>query len=262
MCARKKYMAVLVAAVLAAAGCALEAQHAAKSGDAPKETRSAYERQDPAELAETLSTMHMTEALQGMAAQHAGKDTVMDLWAYANAKLNLAAAEPDPAVARRLIDDAVAALGKLVDRTSKGASDEEVVSNMEYRLALVDACGRTACRLRAETILMLMGGEDDRQAILEYTGKVLTSKPDKDGNSTLSKADELEKMLGNVKITDEINYQVRLERLKIRVPYSIAWMKLYRGMVLGRQPGGAILAAPGRQERRRKVRHRQRRGRR
>ncbi len=138
---RKKYMAVLVAAVLAAAGCALEAQHAAKSGDAPKETQSAYERQDPAELAETLSTMHMTEALQGMAAQHAGKDTVMDLWAYANAKLNLAAAEPDPAVARRLIDDAVAALGKLVDRTSKGASDEEVVSNMEYRLALVDACG-------------------------------------------------------------------------------------------------------------------------
>jgi hypothetical protein len=193
---------------------------------------SAYERMDLWLLAENLTAMHMTETLRAMSEEYKGDASVSGLSGYAAAEIGLANLETDPAVRRKLLDEAAESLPKLVEKTRDTVKEEDTIKNLGYRLKLVDLLGRSQCALHADVLLMLMGGEEDRRIIMQYTGVILT--PKKAGGRTMLELlqddidAEVEKVNGNSEIA--VNNQVPLETLQNELKYSTAWFKVYRGL--------------------------------
>ena len=195
---------------------------------------SAYERLDQWLLAETLSSMHMTDALRGMAAENKGDTSVNGLSGYISAMIGLANSETDPAVRRKLLDQAAESLPDLIKKTPK-VNEEDVIKVLGYRLKLVDLLGRSQVSLHADVLIMLMGGEEDRRIIMGYTAQILTAK--KEGGSTgrsmleMLQDDidqEVEKVHGDP--ANEVNNLPPLQTLQHELKYSSAWFKLYRGL--------------------------------
>lgn len=202
-----------------------------------QEERGTYERLDQGRLADTLSRLQMHELLDELIGQNVGDSSIESVWVSAQAKIGQANRLADDLQKRRLLlDEAAGMLNKLIERTASATKWEEICNNLTYRFTMIDALGRTQCGLRADALIMLMGGQEDRAMILEYTAKVFLRSKNAEGIETRSPVEEVQYLLegylervreNNV---DRVQWEPKLENIQTQLRYSLAWIRLYRGI--------------------------------
>lgn len=233
---RKSHWAWLAAGIVMAA---LGATLAAQTGDTPADTRAAgaYGRLDQGILADSLSRMNMTELLDEMIRQNQSGASVQNLWVCAQGKIALATKEVENLDRRKkLFEEAQALLKQVVDASQKPATSQEKLARFRYLLTFVELSGRMMSQIHADELFMLMGGEEDRKTIDDYTATVLKPRVAPTGAKLRPLMDDLqdqvEEQLENWRSDskDQVLYAPTLEQIKEEARYVSGWVKLFRGM--------------------------------
>ncbi len=208
------------AAVLVSSGVCL--------AQAPKGD-SAYKKLDPTRLAETLGQLGMSELLEAAIAlqkSSGGGSSPDDAMLLAQGKIDTANRAPEAATRDKIMDEAVALLRKVVEDTSKPASEEARLKNFQARLKLAETLGSIRPATQLMRLQYLQAVADDRKLVAACTVepiKILdTLRMHIDGALMNYRQDRQIRM----------NYLAAMEMFLNRVQWTQAWMNTFRAMSL------------------------------
>ena len=219
---------VLVAAV---AGGAM-----AQRRSEPKSS-SAYQRLDQSRLADNLSTMGMYELLDAMTKDISDNSSdAPALFTAANVKIALARREVEDLNKRKVLQTEAATLLLKAINMSKPASPEEELQVFRYHMAYIVLCGYEMNTLYGDQMMMLVGGDQDLQAMAQNTAKVCMATVGPDHKKQRPLLDSLDDKIQdkmedwNQEARSQVLYSPQLERIQAELRYYSAWIRFYRGL--------------------------------
>lgn len=217
----RQILAVTVAVLLTAGACMAQT-HPAKSGE------SAYARLDALKLAESLSSLGMSELLEAMVSTQApgAAGNPDEMMLLAQRKIDDAGRAKDPAARGAILDEAVKLLTQIVEASVKPATEEARLKSYEARLKLADTLGYVRPQVQAMRLQYLQAIDQDRKVVVDSTGEAV---------AILRK---LRVEIGNMLMTyredkkSRMRYLDGLEQFSNLMSWKMAWICFYRASAL------------------------------
>ncbi len=187
--------------------------------------RSAYERMEPARLADALTRMKMSQLLASLVSQ-AG-DSVDGKLLLAKDKVSRALRTTDQVARDRLIDEALAIYAELIKASENATKDEDVLRHYRLRLDRIVLAALTKSKPYIERVQYFLARSGDKAAIVRFTGPQIR---------------ELNKLLRDMKRIGrdwhgDVKKMVtgvlwKMEELTDEARYRGAWIRFYNARAL------------------------------